>query len=374
MTNTTLPTPRAEDEAGIGSSNASFAKQVRDLVRDLMEPNPVIYWTDFLITTTIAYTSLAIYLTAPAWSFVQILTCVVAGLAFYRATVFTHEIAHIPTGKFRLFRIAWNALIGVPLMSPSFLYADHKSHHVNHSYGTKHDGEYYPLGRGPMRAIYLYVVHMVVLPVLAVVRFLILAPISLLHPKIRRWVWEQASSLAMINPHYRRPWPKPHEKLPWAVQEAGSFMVAAGVVSLLLLGVLPWTILVKLYCVFAIVTTLNYTRGMVSHWFVNEWEQMSYVEQMLDSLTITGNPITTELWAPLGMRYHALHHLLPSMPYHAMGKAHRRLMRELPPDSPYRKTIRPSLFAALREFLHNAAHGGPEGAQDAKRELARIEN
>jgi fatty acid desaturase len=324
-----------------------------------MEPKPAIYWTDFLLTTALAYAALGVYLTAPNWSAVQAISCVIAGLAFYRATVFTHEISHIPGGKFRLFRTVWNLLIGVPLMSPSFTYADHKSHHVNHSYGTKNDGEYYPLGRGPLRVIYLYLFNMLILPVLAVVRFLVLAPLSVFHRGLRRWVWEQASSLAMINPHYRRPAPKPSEKLVWGLQEAGSFLVAASILTLLILGYLPWTILLKLYCVFAVVTTLNYTRGMVSHWFVNEWEPMTYVEQMLDSLTITGHPVWTELWAPLGMRYHALHHLLPSMPYHAMGQAHRRLMEKLPPDSPYRRTVRPSLLAALQEFLRNAARGGP---------------
>ncbi len=363
----------ASDEAGIGASNAAFARQVREIVRDLMEPKPAIYWADFLLTTAIAYTSLYFYLTVEPWSFTQFTTCLVAGLAFYRATVFTHEISHLPAHKFRMFRTVWNLLIGVPLMSPSFLYADHRAHHVNHSYGTKADGEYYPLGRGPLRVIYVYVFNMIILPVLAVLRFLVLAPLSLLHPRIRRWVWEQASSLAMINPHYRRPPPKDKEKLPWALQEMGSFLFAACIIGLLIAGVLPWMILVKLYCVFAVVTTLNYTRGMVSHWFVNEWEPMTYVEQMLDSLTITGHPVLTELWAPLGMRYHALHHLLPSMPYHNMGQAHRRLMRELPVDSPYRRTIRPSLFAALREFLTNAARGGPR-AKETTREVKTAQN
>jgi fatty acid desaturase len=57
---------------------------------------------------------------------------------------------------------------------------------------------------------------------------------------------------------------------------------------------------------------------------------------------------TAELWAPVGLRYHALHHLFPSLPYHNLGKAHRRLMRELPADSPYRQTESPHLWASLR--------------------------
>jgi fatty acid desaturase len=56
------------------------------------------------------------------------------------------------------------------------------------------------------------------------------------------------------------------------------------------------------------------------------------------------------------MRFHALHHLFPSLPYHALGAAHRRLMARLPPDSPYRLTEAPRLSASLRQ-LWRAARG-----------------
>ena len=60
------------------------------------------------------------------------------------------------------------------------------------------------------------------------------------------------------------------------------------------------------------------------------------------------------------MRYHALHHLLPSLPYHAMGTAHRRLMSCLPEDSPYRMTIRPSLWAAIGDVIRNVDKAKPD--------------
>jgi len=44
------------------------------------------------------------------------------------------------------------------------------------------------------------------------------------------------------------------------------------------------------------------------------------------------------LWAPVGLRYHALHHLLPSMPYHALGEAHRRLTAHLGAGSTYQRS------------------------------------
>ena len=43
------------------------------------------------------------------------------------------------------------------------------------------------------------------------------------------------------------------------------------------------------------------------------------------------------LWAPVGLRYHALHHLLPGVPYHHLGEAHRRISALVETDSPYHK-------------------------------------
>jgi fatty acid desaturase len=87
---------------------------------------------------------------------------------------------------------------------------------------------------------------------------------------------------------------------------------------------------------------------------------------MFDSTTIPGRPLLTELWAPLGQRYHALHHLMPSIPYHSLGIAHRRLMRNLPPDSPCHQTLRPSLLAALVELYRGAKAGGRQAALESK--------
>ena len=53
--------------------------------------------------------------------------------------------------------------------------------------------------------------------------------------------------------------------------------------------------------------------------------------------------LVAELWAPVGLRYHALHHLLPSMPYHSLGEAHPRLVAHLGFDSTHQKSNYPSL-------------------------------
>ncbi len=76
-------------------------------------------------------------------------------------------------------------------------------------------------------------------------------------------------------------------------------------------------------------------------------------QQLLDSTNITENVLLSELLFPLGMRYHALHHLFPRLPYHNLGIAHRRLMFHLPDDLPYRETVYPTWLAVVRKLLMN---------------------
>ena len=42
-------------------------------------------------------------------------------------------------------------------------------------------------------------------------------------------------------------------------------------------------------------------------------------------------------------------HLFPALPYHNLGKAHRRLTGNLPPDAPYQATARANFFAVIAE-------------------------
>jgi fatty acid desaturase len=102
---------------------------------------------------------------------------------------------------------------------------------------------------------------------------------------------------------------------------------------------------------------LNYVRNVAAHRYRNEGEPMTYTEQLLDSINITGHPIWTELLFPVGLRYHALHHIFPSLPYHNLGRAHRRLMAELPMDSPYRRTVHPSFASVVRQLWNDARSG-----------------
>ena len=101
---------------------------------------------------------------------------------------------------------------------------------------------------------------------------------------------------------------------------------------------------------------------------------MSYIDQLLDSNTYPNGRILPELWAPLGLRYHALHHLMPSLPYHAMAQAHARLAARLPAHSPYHQTIRPDLGTALTAMFasNGSSRRAVRGRDDAPGRSARV--
>ena len=94
-------------------------------------------------------------------------------------------------------------------------------------------------------------------------------------------------------------------------------------------GIIPLRDFLIFLGVSAGVMFLNQIRTLVAHLWENDGEPMSVTAQFLDSVNVPPPATLPALWAPVGLRYHALHHLLPGVPYHNLGEAHRRLCREL---------------------------------------------
>lgn len=345
-------------QAATEAEPAHFSVQeAKRIVEDLFEPDPAIYWGDFIATAAVAYGFAALYLTAPTFSWEQAITFVIAGLALFRAGVFIHEIVHMPKGRMTAFKVVWNIAYGGPLLTPSFMYKNHSDHHNWRHYGTARDGEYLPLGAGPLKQILAYLAQVPLLPAFAILRFLVLGPLSLVVPGMRRWVLERASSY-VSNPGYRRELPPTEKRGSWVAMEVLCFITLATVFGLTIVGLVSWVTIAEIYVLGMFAAGLNWVRNLVAHRYLNTGEQMSHVGQLSDSISIPGHPVFTELLFPVGLRYHALHHLFPALPYHALGAAHRRLMDQLPADSPYRATVRDGFVPALAELLRNAsAHG-----------------
>lgn len=337
--------------------------QARELVADLFEVSPWIFWLDFLASATVGYSAGALYLLASSF-WLRAVGLIIATFALYRLSLFMHEIVHFRQREMRAFKIAWNLGAGVPLLTPSFFYESHIAHHNTHLYGTQDDGEYLPLGNGTGRDVALFLSQVFVQPLFVFVRFL-LAPITFIHPRLRRWTLERASSF-VINFRYRRVIPDNANLWEWAVMDLLCSLRAWCLIGTVLLGINHWSHIPKLYVLAVCILTLNYIRTLVAHHYLNTGRRMSHEEQLLDSTVITGGP-WIELLCPVGLRYHALHHLFPSLPYHNLAEAHRRLMTGLPAGSAYHQVVYPSIWAVLRTLrtnLRRAAanrkHGSPE--------------
>jgi fatty acid desaturase len=340
---------------------SSFSiRQARGLVKDLSTPKPLVYWSDFLgsILAGHAFFGLLVFchLLPIAWLqhstglwTVRCLLFVVAAVLYLRSVLFIHELVHLPTRGFAAFRLAWNALCGIPMLIPSFLYYPHVEHHRRKHYGTKKDGEYIDLSHRHPANLLLFVGASIVVPLAAIVRFAVMTPLAWLLPGFRNWMEQRASSMIIDIFYLRGDYGRNATRvMRW--QETmccGWCWFCLGMwLSVPALHAVPY----YAYAMAVALVALNNLRTLGAHRWVAEGGQMTFEEQLLDSLNYPNRPWITELWGPIGIRYHALHHLFPSLPYHNLGTAHRRLMAELPADSIYRQTERSSLTAALLEL------------------------
>ena len=174
-------------------------------------------------------------------------------------------------------------------------------------------------------------------------------------PPLRKIVWERASSLT-IDPTYRRAENAIRNDLNWRQQELATFLFATTVTILAITDVIPYSLLILWYLVAVTVFTLNSLRTLAAHAYRNPGDRkMTLADQYLDSINIPGNFFTTPLWAPVGLRYHATHHLFMSMPYHNLGTAQRRLVSGLTDNTQYLKTVRNGLWDALQQIWRESS-------------------
>ena len=310
----------------------AMLRAAAELTRDISQARGAIYWPDMIGSAVLGYAALAgAILAGNAW--LAVACGLVAILALYRALLFIHELTHIHRNALPGFRTAWNLIVGIPLLTPSFMYEGvHTLHHARTRYGTAEDPEYLPLALMKPWTLPLFVLVALLAPPALIVRFGVLAPLGLLVPSIRRMNWERFSALS-INPSFRRRPVAEADARRFARLEAGASVWA--IVLIASIPLIGWRPLLIAMAVLGVVALLNQLRTLVAHLWENEGEQMSVTAQYLDSVNVPPPSPLAALWAPVGLRYHATHHLLPSMPYHSLGEAHRRLSAHLAPETTY---------------------------------------
>ena len=321
------------------------------------KPSRLVYWLDLFASAGLGWATLGLAIFASGWRRGAFLLFAIVGL--YRAVLFIHEITHRAARDVPAFTLAWNTLVGVPLLIPSFLYEGvHTDHHRPSCYGTEADPEYVPFGRRAPTLIFGSVLASLLAPVALAIRFGILAPLSWAIPALRRPVVERCSALC-INHRYVR-----HVPMTFAahVQESAACAVFWISVAIWWSGWLPAGVLLCWLIASGAVSGINAVRTLAAHRYDVDTGELSMTEQLLDSCTISAGDrlrarltdIGRVLIAPVGLRYHALHHWIPSLPYHNLGRVHRLLVSSLRADAPYRATIEPGFTPPLRDA--SAAH------------------
>jgi fatty acid desaturase len=329
-------------------------RNLRRALDDLSVPKPAYYWIDFLASITCFYAGFAATAVLPLNNPLKLLAAVIAVLSVYRAVVFIHELAHLSPGRVPGFRLAWNLLCGIPLLVPSFLYGSHRDHHARRAYGTTKDGEYRPWGRpGNRIGIVMFASSSFLGLPAGALRFGILGPLSWFKPRIREWVAVNASSL-VVDPRYRRDPPPQQEARHWRIQEAFVFIYLLAIAAVLVTGLISAELLAQLYVISVGALFLNSLRTLAAHRYRSGGDPITATQQLLDSLNYPRRSCLIPLWAPVGLRFHAVHHLFPSIPYHNLAAAHDRVMGMLPESSPYHRTVGYGLAASLSELWRSA--------------------
>lgn len=305
----------------------TLTAQLMPLVSDLAAHRYAIYWSDFLLCIAIFWASFCtIAYRAAAFDALAVAMFIVAVLALYRASCFMHEIVHLPRSALTGFRWAWDLLCGIPMLLPSYFYASHVDHHAALTYGTDRDPEYLPLLHESKASMAMLVAGTLIAPLTLWLRFAVITPLAWCIPALRALVDARFSSVT-LHPHYRaevarllRP------RLQARIAELLTTLWVWGCTASVAAGIVPLSSVLAFLSVVMTVLLMNMARTALTHHYQHDGAPLTHAQQIADSVTWGGGGVLVELFAPLGLRYHALHHLFPYLPYHALPQAHARLM------------------------------------------------
>ncbi len=332
--------PAGESNTSTAANNDAWVSQAKQqLLRgetNFYRLKPFYFWRDLGISTVLAFGASMIYFQAPAFSLLQLAAFGVAIFWLSRGTALMHEISHLKQTELRSFKVAYNLLFGVASLTPSTFYTWlHRDHHTQKKYGTQQDPEYLTniTSTGTFADATRYALKVLVMPVCVFLRFF-LAPLTFVHPKLRHLVLTRCSSLTVHWGYVREL--KNFNAGPFVAVEMLCFLRAAAIPAALLMGGMPWHRVPQLYLLAIGAITINQLRHLADHHYESDGEKTTLAQEVLDSANHTsGKDIMSWLLYPFAVKYHALHHLAPAIPYHNLAAAHNHLVATLPADSPY---------------------------------------
>jgi len=132
--------------------------------------------------------------------------------------------------------------------------------------------------------------------------------------------------MACVWPHYVAP-----------TTQTGSELVSELACSLwswaILAGVLPWRVLLAGALALGLATGVSDLRGELLHRFEPGGALGTLERQVRGSVNLPARGLVARVLFPMGIGYHALHHLAPWLPYHALPAAHAHALEALGPTS-----------------------------------------
>ena len=319
--------------------------------KDFFEVNQKKYWVDLIICTVMAYASATLYLVMPLLSWQQMVFFPFAVFWLYRANSMVHEVSHLGKKQFPSFGITWNLLLGVPTLFPStFFTSHHRDHHSGRHYGTPQDPEYIVnvFTPGSVASTIFFVLHVALYPLFVLLRFM-LTPISFFKRSWREFTLRRLSSFT-LNWKYERNLSRMDRKGFLIIELlccARAWLIPIGVI----VGVSDWTRVPLMYLLAITILGANQMRFFADHHFESHGEKMSMSDHVTDSCNYSNNDFFTWLFFPFTIRFHALHHLFPTIPYHNLPAAHEHLSEHLPEDSVYHSLDQPSWWHTARQTL-----------------------
>lgn len=331
---------------------ARTALQTADI--DYFYVKPWRYWLDFTVSLVMGYSAASIFLMTPIGSVWQCLAYPVAVFWLYRLGSLVHEVCHLGQHEMRVFKVVWNLLVGVITLSPSpFFTRHHRDHHSCKFYGTVNDPEYVANfhHRSGGWGILEYALETLIFPLIVFLRFL-LAPLTFLHPALRKFVLRHGCALTM-NWRYERTMNASEHRIVTAIELLCSVRAAMMLVAVYL-GWTEWTRLPMFYALATGVLVLNQLRLLGDHHLSSEASALSFDDHILDSCNYTQRDWGVWLLFPFAIRYHALHHMFPSLPYHNLAAVHQHLSKQLPAESPYHALSQPSWWSVARNAFRRA--------------------
>ncbi len=291
---------------------------------------------------------------------------IVSAFALYRAVLFIHELTHLAPRDVPAFRAVWNALVGVPLLIPSFLYEGvHTDHHRQRCYGTPARPGIRAVRPPPADPDRDLRDRLAGVPLLLAVRFALVAPMSWIVPAAAAPHGRTRCSALVINQRYVRR--AAHRRAVALVagsgrmrRRLGRVRRSGGSASLPLAALGGWLFVERrrvggerrAHARRAPLRSRNRRRrrdddGRSAARLVHD--RPAARRRRLDRHRWRG------LWAPVGLRFHALHHWIPSLPYHNLARAHRLLVETLAADEPYAATQYPAIAPVVVDLVRRSS-------------------